>query len=299
MALFKKKEKTAEVIEENSLESVQGAGLADAESGLVKTSLVYHPDWGLSNQEKYVYMFKHQQLPLLKENQLSIKGLRLLQYDDGFVVVAFLRNTLAKSIRFESITLLLLDENGTALAKKKFELDSIGEMPPLSCMPWRFLFENEDKLVDTIPEEGWSVAFEIKQLANAPQQLDLEESWEKELSPLDKEQLEKVMANLPALAPNEVNIMGLEAKHTAEGNFVTTVLFRNGGHQDLQFEQLPLVVEDAAGEVICKGGFTLKDFKVKANTTKPWTFIFPKELLLKESPDLSKWKVYFPNNKAE
>jgi accessory Sec system S-layer assembly protein len=299
MALFKKKEKTAEVIEQNSLESVQGAGLADAESGLVKTSLVYHPDWGLSNQEKYVYMFKHQQLPLLKENQLSIKGLRLLQYDDGFVVVAFLRNTLAKSIRFESITLLLLDENGTALAKKKFELDSIGEMPPLSCMPWRFLFENEDKLVDTIPEEGWSVAFEIKQLANAPQQLDLEESWEKELSPLDKEQLEKVMANLPALAPNEVNIMGLEAKHTAEGNFVTTVLFRNGGHQDLQFEQLPLVVEDAAGEVICKGGFTLKDFKVKANTTKPWTFIFPKELLLKESPDLSKWKVYFPNNKAE
>jgi accessory Sec system S-layer assembly protein len=299
MALFKKKEKTAEVIEENSLESVQGAGLADAESGLVKTSLVYHPDWGLSNQEKYVYMFKHQQLPLLKENQLSIKGLRLLQYDDGFVVVAFLRNTLAKSIRFESITLLLLDENGTALAKKQFELDSIGEMPPLSCMPWRFLFENEDKLVDTIPEEGWSVAFEIKQLANAPQQLDLEESWEKELSPLDKEQLEKVMANLPALAPNEVNIMGLEAKHTAEGNFVTTVLFRNGGHQDLQFEQLPLVVEDAAGEVICKGGFTLKDFKVKANTTKPWTFIFPKELLLKESPDLSKWKVYFPNNKAE
>jgi accessory Sec system S-layer assembly protein len=299
MALFKKKEKTAEVIEQNSLESVQGAGLADAESGLVKTSLVYHPDWGLSNQEKYVYMFKHQQLPLLKENQLSIKGLRLLQYDDGFVVVAFLRNTLAKSIRFESITLLLLDENGTALAKKQFELDSIGEMPPLSCMPWRFLFENEDKLVDTIPEEGWSVAFEIKQLANAPQQLDLEESWEKELSPLDKEQLEKVMANLPALAPNEVNIMGLEAKHTAEGNFVTTVLFRNGGHQDLQFEQLPLVVEDAAGEVICKGGFTLKDFKVKANTTKPWTFIFPKELLLKESPDLSKWKVYFPNNKAE
>jgi accessory Sec system S-layer assembly protein len=294
MALFKRKENNTEVMEQNSVEQEQGAGHTDAESGLVKTSLVYHPDWELSNQEKYVYMFKHQQLPLLKENQLSIKGLKLLQYDDGFVVVAFLRNTLAKAIRFENITILLMDENGTALAKKQFELDSIGEMFPLSCMPWRFLFENEDKLVDTIPEEGWSLAFEITQLANTPHQLDLEESWEKELSPLQKEQLEKVVTNLPALKPNEVNIMGLEAKHSAEGNLITTVLFRNGGHQDLQFEQLPLVVEDAAGEVICQGGFTLQEFKVKANTTKPWTFIFPKELLKTETPDLSKWKVFIP-----
>ena len=59
---------------------------------------------------------------------------------------------------------------------------------------------------------------------------------------------------------------------------------------------LPLIVEDASGEVIAKGGFKLDQLEVKANTSKPWTFIFPKELLLKENIDLSKWKVYPPKN---
>ena len=195
MALFKKKETADDLIIDHELEDKQSKGLADANTGLVKTSLVFHHDWELSNQERYVYMYKHQQLPLLKENQVSIKGLKLLQYEDGFVVVAFLRNTLPKSIQFENITILLMDDNGTTLAKKVFELDTMGEMPALSCMPWRFLFENEDKLVDTIPAEGWNLAFEIKQSqAAAPHQLDLDESWEKELSPVKVEQLEKIVA---------------------------------------------------------------------------------------------------------
>ena len=45
---------------------------------------------------------------------------------------------------------------------------------------------------------------------------------------------------------------------------------------------------------IAKGGFNLDQLEVKANTSKPWTFIFPKELLLKENMDLSKWKAYPP-----
>jgi accessory Sec system S-layer assembly protein len=297
MALFKKKEINEDLLAQTVAENKTVNLPAEEESGLVKTSLVFHPDWELSNQEKYVYMYRHQQLPLLKENQLSIKGLKLLQYDDGFVVVAFLRNTLPKSIQFENITIILLDDNGNALAKKEFELDSIGEMPALSCMPWRFLFEKSDKLVDTIPDTGWNLAFEIKQSAAAPHSLDLDESWEKELSPVKIEQLERIVAGLPTLAPNEVNIMGLEAKQTDEGSLVVTVLIRNGSLKQLQLKQVPLVVEDASDEVICQGSFTLDGLTVKANTTKPWTFIFPKELMLKDSPDLSKWKVHLPVNK--
>lgn len=289
MALFKKKNTLNETGIINERENT------DDESGLVKTSLVFHSDWDISNQEKYIYMYKHQQLPLLKANQLSIKGLKLLQLDDGFVIVAFLRNTLERSIRFDSVNLLLLDENGTAMAKKQFELDGIGEMPAMSCMPWRFLFNSEDKLVDTpLPEKGWSMAFELKQSSMGHHQLDLEESWEKKLSPVQKDQLEKLIAKLSPLGQNEVNIMGLEVKFLENGNLVATILIRNGSNNELQFEKLPLVVEDAAGDIIAQGSFTLQNFKVKANTSKPWTFIFPKELIKKENPDLSKWKVHPP-----
>src|ERR1700730_14761034 len=126
MALFKFKNKSEAVEKQNKSE------LSAEETGLVQTSLVFHSSWDVTNQEKYVYMYKHQQLPLLKKNQISIKGLNLIHFQDGFVVGAFLRNTLPKSIRFENVDILILDEKGQALAKKRFDIDSIGEIPSMS-----------------------------------------------------------------------------------------------------------------------------------------------------------------------
>jgi accessory Sec system S-layer assembly protein len=296
MALFKKKKKE-ELVEEESVTENRQAEVADVEqSDEMKTTLSIHPDWELSNQEKYVYKFKHEQLPPLKPNQISITGIRLLEYNDGFVVVAFLRNTLAKAVRFEAVDLLLLDEAGQAIAKKQFELDGLGELPAMSARPWRFLFSNEDKLVEKMPEDGWKIAFELKQKRQV-HQLELAESWENQISPVQKEHLEKLVGGLPSLNPGEVNFMGIEVKFTPEQNLAATVLIRNGSDKNIQLEQIPLIVEDAAGDIVCQGGFKLEQFEVKANTSKPWTFIFPKELIQKAEPDLSRWKVYPPGNK--
>ncbi|WML50618.1 SLAP domain-containing protein [Neobacillus sp. PS3-34] len=106
---------------------------------------------------------------------------------------------MSQPIRFDSIDLVLLDENENTVAKKQFELDSLGEIPPLSCTPWRFLFSNEDKLAETLPEEGWSIAFELKAPAERKHELDLDDSWESQLTPVQVEQLEK-LAGRPAEA---------------------------------------------------------------------------------------------------
>jgi accessory Sec system S-layer assembly protein len=263
----------------------------------LKTALSFHPDWDLSPQEKYVYQFYHEQLPPLKHNQISISGMKLIEYNDGFVVVAFLRSTLPKPVRFEQITLLLLDETGQAIARKQFDMDSFGELPPMTARPWRFLFSSEDKLVDKIPTENWKIAFELKQSPNSLQhRLDLEESWEQSLSAQQREHLQKLIETLPPLSAGEINFTGIEAKLNQQGDLIVTLLIRNGSDKHIQLEQIPLVVEDASGEVICKGLFRLERFEVKSNTSKPWTFIFPSNLLLKENIDLSKWKVYPPQS---
>ncbi|WML46853.1 SLAP domain-containing protein [Neobacillus sp. PS3-34] len=88
MALFKKKIKNENSIEENGLKAAKDSDSAADESGLVRTTLIFPPDWELTSQEKYVYMYYHQQLPLLEQNQVSIKGVKLLPYNEGFVVVA-------------------------------------------------------------------------------------------------------------------------------------------------------------------------------------------------------------------
>jgi accessory Sec system S-layer assembly protein len=296
MALFKRKTKTAPVIESEQLNELveNNSGVEENEgSELVKTALSFHPDWELTNQEKYVYMYKHEQLPLLKENQISISGIKKIDFDEGFVVIAFLRNTLAKAIRLEEVGILILDETGEAAARKTFELDGLGELPAMSCRPWRFLFYNEDKLKENLPDSDWSIAFEVSN-NNSQHSLDLEDTWKAQLPDHQIKQLEELVAKMPALSPNEISFTGIEARLLDDARLSVSLFIRNGYNKDIQLQKIPLIVEDANGTKVAQGSFTLESFSVKANTSKPWTFIFPETLVLEKNPDLSTWRVYPP-----
>lgn len=290
MAFFKKKEK---VVADEKIETATAEEAISTESNAVHTTLVFNDAQEISKPDIYVLRFHHQQLPLLKPNQISISGIRLTRFEEDVIIDAFIRNTLEKAVRFEMVDLILLDENNQPLAKKTFDLSEMGDIPALSCVPWRFFFEEEDYLAESIPDEGWKIAFELKRQA-AEHALDLAPSWEEQLSDEQRQHLEKVIAGLPKLKEDEVNFMGLEAVMQEEGSLAVTVLIRNGSQKSIKIEQLPLVVEDAEGDQVCQGGFALDDFEVKANTTKPWTFIFPAQLVVKPQPNLTHWKVYPP-----
>lgn len=289
MAFFKKKEK--EVVEEK-IETATAEEAIATDDNAVYTTLVLHDSLEISKAETYVLKFRHQQLPPLKPNQISISSIRLTRFEEDAIVDAFIRNTVDKPVQFEMVDLLLVDENNQALAKKTFDLSEMGEIPALSCMPWRFFFEDDD-IVAEIPDEGWKIAFELKRQATE-HTLDLAPSWDEQLSKEQREHLEQVVAGLPKLKEDEVNFMGLEAVLQEAGTLAVTVLIRNGSTKSIKIEQLPLVVEDADGDQVCQGGFALQDFEVKANTTKPWTFIFPEPLVVKKNPNLTRWKVYPP-----
>lgn len=296
MALFKKKKKNKpEVKLEEEIQTATAEEAVSTDSDAVYTTLMFHEKEEYDKADTYVLRFHHQQLPSLKPNQISLSGIRLIRFEEDVIVEAFIRNTLSRPVRFEMLDLVLLSEDGQILAKGSFDLSDMGELPALSAMPWRFYFEEEELLTENtnIPDDGWKIAFELK--SSQEHQLDLAPNWDKQLSQAQKEQLKKLVAGLPKLNKDEVNFMGLEAKMKEDGSFAVTVLIRNGSTKSMKIEQLPLIVEDGDGEQVCQGGFTLNDFEVKANTTKPWTFIFPKGLIKKENPNLSKWKVYPPN----
>ena len=295
MGLFGKKQKKAEnVAVEEKIEIATAEEAVSTDTDAVQTKLVFHEEWQPSTQEKYVLMFRHQQLSTLKPNQLSISGIRLTRFEEDILVEAFIRNTLSQAVQFDMVDLVLLDEEGQPIVKGSFDLSEMGELPALSCVPWRFFFEEESLLTDTIPEEGWTIAFELKSQA-AEHQLDLEPNWKEQLSEAQIEHLQQIVADLPELKEDEVNFMGLEAVLKEDASFAVTVFIRNGSSKAISIEQLPLIVEDADGDRVCQGGFALNDFAVQPNTTKPWTFIFPEPLVQKKNPNLSSWKVYVPN----
>lgn len=299
LSFFKRKDKK---IEKTGLDSVVDSNeLLGSESGkhgsekLIKTELSFHPKMHVGTEELYYFQFLQNELPPLKENQISLSGIELKRDETIWQAVAFVRNSLPKAVKFKETPLLLLGPDGEKLGRKVFNLAELGELPAESSRPWIFEFHQSDLEKEELPSTGWKLAFELQAKA-APHRLELHESWEKSLAENDKEKLEKLVSSVEPPKQGEVNFMGIQAACTEDGSLNVTLLVRNGSMKNIKLEKLPLIVEDASGEAVAKGGFNLESFEVKANTSKPWTFIFPKEMLLKEDIDLSKWKAYPPQN---
>ena len=259
----------------------------------IETELSLHPSWILAPEQTYVYRFLNNELAPLKPNQISLAGTELRREGDDLLAITFVRNSLSKAIQFEKVTLLLLDADKTPIARHEFDMSKLGELPGKSSRPWQFIFPKSSILKEEFSTTDWTIAFEIK----GKHKLDLEESWNSSLSTEDKEKLEKIVEGLTPPKEGEVNFMGLQANKRDNGDLHVTVLIRNGSPKTINIQQLPLQMIDASKEVVAKGGFQLDNLQVVANTTKPWTFIFPASLVTNQDIDLSSWSISTFENK--
>ncbi|MDV2886334.1 accessory Sec system S-layer assembly protein [Alkalihalophilus pseudofirmus] len=300
LSFFRKREDGTNPELEGAESSVAPSELGQEEGGNkgnqdeVYTELSFPPAWNVSKEDKYAFQFLNGECAPLKPNQISLSGIEIQrdEIDKKVTVKAFIRSSLDKPVKFEKTTLVLIGHDGTVLGRKEFDLSQIGELPPKSSRPWLFEFDAKDMLKVDLPRFGWKLAFQLNK--EEKHELELDPSWDKSLDSQAKEKLVKMVEDLPSLQSDEVNFMGLQAKKKEDGSLHVTMLIRNGSKKNLNLEQLPLYVEDASGDVVAKGGFKLDSFIVRANTSKPWSFIFPKEMIVKEELDLSRWKAYAP-----
>jgi accessory Sec system S-layer assembly protein len=298
LSFFKKKNNKKQgsdsVIDSESLLGDKAAG--DSTEQSVSTELYYTPDMKISQEDRYYFQFLHNELPPLKPNQISLAGIEMKQEGTEWHVIAFVRNSVAPGIRFTHMPLSLVGPNGEKLGQKSFDLSFLGQLPGNTSTPWMFIFDESDMLTKDVPAEGWKLAFEVR----PPHLLDLAETWEQNLPQEEKASLKNLVEKtLPPPKVGEVNFTGIQAKFAEDGSLRTTVLIRNGNNFDINIQQVPLIVEDANGLIVAQGVFELQDFGVKSNASKPWTFIFPSEMISKESMDLSKWRIYPPKPKEQ
>lgn len=259
----------------------------------VDTPLSLAEDWDISQEQLYVFQFLSNDLEPLKQNQLSISGIDLEQDEQGNTVVkAFVRQTLDEAIELGEVELLLLDEKGELIASQRFDLSELGTLPARTARPWVFVFNKENVEVDEVPEENWTIAFNVESMM--PHRLDLDEAWEKALSQEQKDSLAKVIEGLPQLQPKEVNIIGFQITEQEDHSLAVSLFVRNGHTKRINIEQMPLEILDANQKVVAKGSFDLAPLSVKANTSKPWTFIFPQEMVDLQGADLSRWVAKIP-----
>lgn len=294
-SIFNKTKKTGSdsVIDSNELFDTENE---ETNLDLIETKLSYHPDWNIPKEQQYVFNFLSNELEPLKPNQISLSGIDIEGNGQNgeWLVKAFFRSSIAQPLTMGNVELLVLSVENKVLAAKEFNLEELGEIPPKSDRPWVFTFEKETQRSSELPTAGWKIAFNVQSLV--PHQLDLEPTWEEALSSEQKDGLTQMVASLPKLKEREVNFSGFQAKPQENGALAISLFIRNGHSQHITLESLPLEVLDADNALVARGSFKLDSLEVKANTSKPWTFIFPNDMILNETPDFSRWTVRVPQN---
>lgn len=292
-SMFKKTEKTGADSTINSDEILEGSAKSEGTEE-VETTLSLHPQWALSQEQEYVFRFLSNELEPLKPNQISLSGIDIdVEPANGsWLVKSFFRSSLDQAITVGSVELMLLDAEGQTLASQEFDLNELGEIPARSARPWVFVFTKENTFAEVPPAENWKLAFNVQSMV--PHKLELEQAWEDGLSTEQKEALAKAVEGMPKLKPREVNFAGFQVVKQEDGSIAASIFIRNGHSKQINIEKLPLELIDATGEIVAKGSFDLAPLSVKANTSKPWTFIYPKEMVTKEEPDFSRWTIRVP-----
>ncbi|MDW0116899.1 accessory Sec system S-layer assembly protein [Sporosarcina thermotolerans] len=292
-SMFKKTEKTGADSTVNSGEILENAVQSD-ETDDIETQLSFHPEWALSQEQEYVFRFLSNELEPLKPNQISLAGVDIdvEKADGSWLVKAFFRSSLDQAISMGPVELLLLDDKGEVIASQEFNLSELGEIQARSARPWVFVFTKQNTFMEEPPKENWKLAFNVQSMV--PHKLELEQAWEDGLSAEQKDALEKVVERMPKLKPREVNFAGFQVKKQDDGSIAVSLFIRNGHSKQISIEKLPLELLDATGDLVARGSFNLSPLEVKANTSKPWTFIYPKEMVQKEDPDFTKWVIRVP-----
>ena len=294
--LFKKGDKVGQDSAVDSSSVVKSSGKANKKDANrdVATKLSFHPDWNVPQEQKYVFNFLANDLAPLKPNQLSLSAINIEPTANGsWNVKAFFRSSLPEAIELGEIELLILDKDDNRLASHYFDFKELGVIPAESARPWIFTFPKSSISADEAPGEGWKISFNLLSLRG--HQLDLDETWKKQLPASEQEKLAEIVKTLPKLGKTEVNFTGLQAKVNEDNSLHASIFIRNGHDKAINLEQLPLEIVDARGEIVAKGSFKLQPvLSVQPNTTKPWTFIFPAELVSAEGIDLSRWTARVP-----
>ncbi|MFB7138196.1 accessory Sec system S-layer assembly protein [Gottfriedia sp. NPDC056225] len=272
----------------------QAVQVEENELSDVFPKISFHPLMHIEDERRYVYQFLNNELAPLKPNQLSLSAIELEANEDGSATVtAFVRNSLEKAVHLEDAILLLISEEGEILGKKGFKLEELGDMPPCSSRPWHFVFEREFLLKEDLPEKGFELAFDLSKTIH---RLDIDPTWEGRLTEEQVTELSNLVNTLPKLRVNEVSLHALRANYNDDGNLAVNILVRNGSTTAVNLELLPLEMLNEKGEIIAKGLFTLPPLTIQANTSKPWTFIFPQELV--EIQAFSQWSIRVPDQEV-
>lgn len=246
----------------------------------------------VSDVQREIFEDEIKELPPIEEGQLNISGIYLYDVEDKLEVKVYIRNGLSHNLNLDKIPLVITNSKGDILAAQKFNLSSLGTLPPRSARPLKLYFDKENIKVDKIPEDDWRVAlngeFKISskvrpRYEGLPENIDVK----------DKLVFDKFLAELPEMTAGEFSISTFSIGLQKNGNILVTAVIRNATDKPITIDKIPITVLDAKRRAVKSEKFTLDDFTVSPYRAKICNFAFPTSVHPEEDTSLDDWSVIY------
>ena len=227
-------------------------------------------------------------LPSVQEGQVTINNTGVSPADGELLVSFFISNGLSQNVKFANVPLVLIDSEKRVVARQLFDGNSIGEIAGGKAKACVVRFEESNIYEGDIPEDC-QVCFDVP--AKRTENIEiLYQTLPENITEDKRQELERVLANLPPMKHGEVNFSPLHAQITSQSDLIATVIIRNATDKLLTLEQIPLIIFDAQREELARGEFETNDLTIEPYKAVFWAFNFG-PVIRAEAIDLSRWHI--------
>lgn len=247
----------------------------------------------MSDLQKQYLKDELNELSAIKENNVDISAVYFSFQDRCLEVKVFIRNNFLEPVNFENISLEVYDSNENIVARKMFNLSSLGTIEPKTARVYKLYFEDKYIINKNFNSSNLKLKFEnnIRCFKNVETKIqNLPEDTEQS----QIERYNKFIDKLPKLEQNTVSMSAAEIVNYDNGNIGVIVILRNGyAQKEVKMENIPATLFDKSGKMVATGSFSSRIFDVKPLSASVYNLVFSGSQIVDRNYDLTQWKVIF------
>ncbi|KEI06437.1 SLAP domain-containing protein [Clostridium botulinum C] len=263
----------------------------------IDTEISVHPEMegSISKFQMQCLQDELKTLPSIKEGEVDVNTDFFFELEDKYEASIFIRNGLATGINLEKIPFIVLGKNDEELGRKVFNLREVGEIPPRSVRPWKIYFKKDELSIGKNDLKDLKIIFDSRLKAAGVVKVRYE-NLPSGIQGQERKKYEDFLENLPLLREGQVTMTAYDVHITEEGKIAVELVIRNGRHNGVDVQRVPLSVYDANHKLVVSGVFYLEDISISPISAKVYSFSFSKDEILREDFDLKNWTVEFMLN---
>lgn len=245
----------------------------------------------LDEMDMDLLRFIHDQLPPIVRDEIGVMPFFTNALDEGYLVLAFIRNATERDVFMERLPLVLTTVDGEVVARKTFDMIQFGGLADMSSRPYDFFFRWDEFI--KVPEQEVLLLLSVdhekqQQSKRAEELLEVKNG----LTAEEESLFQAEAAKAPAAGRVDLHVVGIT--NVEEGGIKVIVALGNGLGARVEITEVPIIVQDKAGNLVARVNYGLRNLWVEAGQNRLYGFYIPEDSLQQEKVDAHQCTAYIP-----